>query len=282
MKKYLKWEINIDISNQEYIGNQLLAKALSQKGYKAIINGYCYIYPNNVRKTFQFIPGAWESLRGIGIDLGAGVGCISSTIALKNNVKKIYSLEVVEDVIRLCQPIVINKILKSKNHKVISVAGSFNNIELEDNSLDFAVAWHSIHHSNNPLITFKECYRVLKPGGKFIVVDRVYNNSTPDSEIERMLNIVYNEEFLVKNYRPRGIILTRRENGEHDYRFYEWDNFIKKSGFKPISSIVFKTDTPKNRKLKNDNNLPEIITKYKAGGYDQRVVGYVLLKNSYE
>lgn len=279
MKKYLKWKISININNQEYIGNKLLAKGFSLKGYDAIINGYVYIYPDNVKKTLQIIPEAWESLKGVGIDLGGGIGCVSSTIALKNNVKKIYSLEIVEDVVRLCQPIVINKILKNKSHKVISVIGSFDNIELEDNSLDFAVAWQSLHHSNNPVITLKECYRVLKPEGKFIIIDRAHNNSTPDSEIERILNIVYNEEFLAKNYRPKDTILTRRENGEHEYRFCEWDNFFKESGFKLVSSVVIKTDTPENRCLKNDNNLREIFINHKVGGYKKRLfVGYVLLK----
>lgn len=280
VQKYKKWTVNININNQEYIGNELLAKELSSKGYDALIKDYVYIYPQDVKKTLKLIPDAWESLYGRGIDLGSGVGCISSAVALKENVKKIFSLEVVENVVSLCQPIIIKTILKKNSHKVISVIGDFDNLELKGNSLDFAISWFSMHHSNNLEKTFRECLRVLKPGGKFIIIDRAHNNSTPDSEVERMHNIIYNKDFIKKNFRPKGTIITRIENGEHEYRFFEWENFIKKSGFSLITEIVIKTDTPENRKLKNDNNLCEVLTNYELGVFGNRAIGFVLSKKT--
>lgn len=278
-KNYLKWKIGFDINNQEYIGNDLLAQKLSKKGYAALIKDYVYISPEDVKKTFLHIPLACESFQGKGVDLGSGVGCISSTIALKEAVKKIYSVELVESVVTLCQPIVINKILKpDQRKKVVSVIGDFDNLEIEDSSLNFAVSWFSMHHSVNPIKTFKEALRVLKPGGRFIFVDKIHNNNTPDDEIERMLNIVYGEEFLKSNFRPAGIKLTRRENGEHEYRFFEWEKFIKKSGFKLITEIIVKTDNPENRQIKNDNNLAEVFVNYDIGGFGNRAIGFVLEK----
>lgn len=278
MQKYLKWPLSIDIDNQEYVGNDLLAKKLSKKGYNALIKDYVYIYPKDVKRTFQFIPEAWESFKGTGVDLGSGVGCISATIALKDTVKKIYSVELVESVVNLCQPIIIKKIVGKDFKKVISIRGDFDKLKLKDNSLDFAVSWFSMHHSMNPVKTFKEAFRVLKKGGRFIFVDKVHNNKTPDKEIERMLNIVYSEDFLKKNFRPLGITLTRRENGEHEYRFFEWEKFIKKAGFKIISEVMIKTDNDENRKLRNDNKLPEVLVDYEIGGFGNRAVGFVLSK----
>jgi len=199
-------------------------------------------------------------------------------LALKKEVKKIYSVEVVENVVKLCQPIVIKKILKQNKNKVISVIGDFDNLELKDNSVDFAVSWFSMHHSNDPVKTFKEAGRVLKKGGKFIFIDKIHNNSTPDSEIERMLNIIYSREFLKNNFRPVDKILTRRENGEHEYRFFEWEKFIRMTGFKLITQVVIKTDNEENRQIKNDNNLCEIFINYAIGGFGNRAVGFVLLK----
>jgi ubiquinone/menaquinone biosynthesis C-methylase UbiE len=278
MSSYLKWPLKIDINNQEYIGNDLLARKLSKKGYNALIKDYVYIYPEDVKKTFKFIPDAWESFKGRGIDLGSGVGCISATIATKEEVKKIYSLELVESVVSLCQPIVINKILGKNSDKVISVMGDFDHLKIKDASLDFATCWFSMHHSLDPVRTLKEAYRVLKPGGRFVFVDKVHDNSTPDKEIERMLNIAYSEEFLKKNFRPAGIKLTRKENGEHEYRFFEWEKFIKKSGFKILTEVIVKTDGPENRSHKNDNKLPEVFVDYQIGGFGNRAVGFVLLK----
>ena len=223
---YQIWKRNPNlISGQEYITNQLVAKEASSKGFSAIIDEYVYINSENVENTFNIIPKSSELIHGTGIDLGGGIGCISSTLAKRNAVDKIYCVELVEDAVKLCHTIVKQEILKEEKHKVISVIGDYDNLELEDNSIDFAVSWDSMHHSIDPIKTFKECKRVLKKNGVFIIVDRAHNNSTPDSEIERMLNITYDQEFLAKNYRPKDTILTRRQNGEHEYRFFEWKKF---------------------------------------------------------
>tara|TARA_B110000014_G_C20075912_1_gene561576 strand:+ start:92 stop:931 length:840 start_codon:yes stop_codon:yes gene_type:complete len=264
------------ISGQEYAGNQLVAKVASEKGFSAIIDEYVYIYPENVENTFNIIPNSSEYIHGIGIDLGGGVGCISSTLAKQKNVKKIYCIELVEEAVTMCQPIVKHEILKEDDNKVISVVGDFDNLDLKNNSIDFAVSWDSMHHSMDLIKTLKECKRVLKKNGVFIIVDRAHNNSTPDSEIERMLNIVYDKNFLTKFYRPKDMILTRRENGEHEHRFFEWDKFFEASRFKLIDSVVIKTESDENRKLKNDNNVKEVFVNYDLGAFGNRKVAFVL------
>jgi|TARA_B110000438_G_C15624936_1_gene568247 SAM-dependent methyltransferase len=264
------------ISGQEYTGNQLVAKVASEKGFSAIIDEYVYIHPENVEKTFNIIPNSSEFIHGIGIDLGGGVGCISSTLAKRENVEKIYCVELVEEAVTMCQPIVKKEILKENDNKVISVVGDFDYLDLENNSIDFAVSWDSMHHSMDLINTLKECKRVLKKNGVFIIVDRAHNNSTPDSEIERMLNIVYDEKFLTKFYRPKDMVLTRRENGEHEHRFFEWDKFFDGSGFKLIDCVVIKTESDENRKLKNDNNVKEVFVNYDLGAFGNRKVAFVL------
>ena len=277
---YQIWKRNPNlISGQEYITNQLVAKEASSKGFSAIIDEYVYINSENVENTFNIISKSSELIHGTGIDLGGGIGCISSTLAKRNAVDKIYCVELVEDAVKLCHTIVKQEILKEEKHKVISVIGDYDNLELEDNSIDFAVSWDSMHHSIDPIKTFKECKRVLKKNGVFIIVDRAHNNSTPDSEIERMLNITYDQEFLAKNYRPKDTILTRRQNGEHEYRFFEWKKFFKESGFDLIDSVVIKTESDENRKLRNDNNIKEIFVNYNLGAFGNRKVVFVLRSN---
>ena len=277
---YQIWKRNPNlISGQEYITNQLVAKEASTKGFSAIIDEYVYINSENVENTFNIIPKSSELIHGTGIDLGGGIGCISSTLAKRNAVGKIYCVELVEDAVKLCHTIVKQEILKEEKHKVISVIGDYDNLELEDNSIDFAVSWDSMHHSIAPIKTFKECKRVLKKNGVFIIVDRAHNNSTSDSEIERMLNITYDQEFLAKNYRPKDTILTRRQNGEHEYRFFEWKKFFKESGFDLIDSVVIKTESDENRKLRNDNNIKEIFVNYNLGAFGNRKVAFVLRSN---
>ena len=263
-------------TNQEYLGNKILAEKTSEKGYDAIISEYVYIDSPEVEKTIKLIPNVYDKIKGIGIDLGGGVGCISSTLAKNSNVEKIFCVELVEEVVKLCQPIVKKQILKDQHEKVISVVGDYNFLELPSNSVDFAISWDAMHHSQDPVITFRECKRVLKKNGVFIIIDRSHNNSTSDEEIERILNITYDEEFLKKNYRRLDEKLTRKENGEHEYRFYEWKEFFQKAGFELISNVIIKTKTEENLKLKNDDNIKEIFTEYELGAFGNRKIAYVL------
>ncbi len=278
--EYQVWKRNPNLlSGQEYTTNQLVAQKTSAKGFREIIDEYVYIQSENVEKTFNIIPNSSELIHGIGVDLGGGVGCISSTLAKRDSVEKIYCIEVVEDVVKLCQPVVKKEILKEKDNKVISVVGDFDNLELSDYSIDFAVSWDSMHHSTDLVNTLKECKRVLKKNGALIIVDRAHNNSTPDSEIERMLNIVYDEDFLIKYYRPKDMILTRRENGEHEHRFFEWKRFFYEAGFDLLDCVVIKTESDENRVLKNDENVKEIFVDYNLGAYGNRKVAFVLRSN---
>ena len=273
----LVWKCDKHVrTNQEYLGNKILAEKTSEKGYDAIISEYVYIDSSEVEKTIKLIPNVYDKIQGIGVDLGGGVGCISSTIAKNPNVEKIFCVELVEEVVKLCQPIVKKQILKDQYEKVVSVVGDYNFLELPDNSVDFAISWDAMHHSQDPVITLQECKRVLKKNGIFIIIDRAHNNSTPDEEIERILNITYDEEFLKKNYRRLDEKLTRKENGEHEYRFYEWKEFFQKSGFELVSSVIIKTKTEENLKLKNDDNIKEIFTEYELGAFGNRKIAYVL------
>ena len=264
------------IANQEYLGNKILAQKTSEKGYDAIINEYVYIDSPEVEKTMKLIPNVYNKIKGIGIDLGGGVGCISSTLAKNPNVEKIFCVELVEDVVKLCQPIVKKQILKDQHEKVVSVVGDYNFLELPDNSADFALSWDAMHHSQDLVITLQECKRVLKKDGIFMIIDRAHNNSTSDEEIERILNITYDKEFLKKNYRKLDEKLTRKENGEHEYRFYEWKEFFQKTGFELVSSVIIKTKTEENLKLKNDDGIKEIFTEYELGAFGNRKTVFVL------
>jgi len=275
--QYQVWKkIQKPINDHEFLVGKTLARELRDKDYRDIAVAYIFITPEDVEQTFKLLPKAWESFQGRGVDLGGGIACVSSIIAQKDEVENIHCVEYTEDLVKLCQPILKKAILKEKANKVISIVGDFNNLELSDNSLDFAFCWDSMHHAYDPIHTLRECRRVLKRGGRFVFIDRAHNNNTPDSEINRMLNIVYDKEYLRKNYLDENMTLTRKDNGEHEWRYKEWDYYFAESGFKQLSRVAIKTDTQDNRQLKNDVGDVEILVPYTIGGFGHRKVGFVL------
>ncbi len=268
------------LSGWEYKGNNNLALELAKKGFESIIKHYTYVGAPEVQFSFELTPFALEAFRGVGIDLGGGAGVISSAIARAPLVEKIYCVEFCENCVKLCQPMVKERILELNCEKVVSVLGDFNRLNIEDESLDFVVAWDSMHHSNDVLKTLSEAWRVLKPDCFFVLADRAHNNATPETEIERMLNFQYSEQFLIENCFPRDVAITRRQNGEHEYRYNEWESFFTHTGFRIVERCLLKTRNDRNVTSKNDAGVPEVFVDFQLGGYLQQKLIYVLQKQS--
>lgn len=276
MKNILYWfKKKPRLCHEENDLNSNLANHLSNKSYKEIIKHYTGVTPRDVIKILKFNKKIWEVLKGNGIDLGGGVGCISSCIALKKNVKKIYCIDAVKDVVEKCQFSVKRGILGKNFNKVVSVVGSFDKIKLPNSNLDFCVSWESMHHSINVVDTLLEAKRVLKNNAWIVIFDRAHNNNTPQKEINRMLNIVYSRKFLKENFLPLNKILTRKQNGEHEYRYKEWENFFLRAKLKIVESFIIRDIQQKEYDL-NDHGIKESLVDLRFGKFHKSKVVYLL------
>jgi SAM-dependent methyltransferase len=173
-----------------------------------------------------------EPLSGIGIEMGAGTGLMAATICKSPAVVGLLAVELCAQMAELIIPKVCRHVLGDEVNRVVPVVGSFNNIPLEPESVDFILEIGSFHHSDDLDLTFRSSYEVLKPGGRLLCFDRCMPDSMTDQEVERRMNMQYSVNFLRSHGYPPDIALTRRENGEHDYRFFEWRRAIESAGFK--------------------------------------------------
>ena len=239
--KYSEWKFNKKILNTEdYKLNNNIIKKSSKRGFNEICKRYTHIPYKNLEKMVKLDAQIYKQFKGTGVDLGGGIGLFSSIIAKKKEVMKIFCVEIVKNAVSICHPIVKKKVLKKDYNKVHSVVGDYNKLNLKNNSIDFCIAFDSMHHSTDVVKTLKEARRVLKKNGKIIIFDRGHNNETTDQEINRMLNVIYPKKFLKENQLPIKKILTRKMNGEHEYRFFEWEYFFRKSKLKVIKKINYK------------------------------------------
>lgn len=206
------------------------ARALAKRPVPDILRSYVYLTVQEMRQLRDIgarIMG--QPLQGVGIELGAGCGLLSAVVAEVNTVRTLYAVELCEDMATQVMPRVLEHVGTAR--KVRPVVGSFDDIALPDSSVDFAVEVDSLHHSDDLTRTLTECARVLKPGGSLLCFDRCHPDSVTDEDVERMLSQVYDREFLAFNHYPLGLKLTRRENGEHEYRLREWLAAFHAAGF---------------------------------------------------
>ncbi len=273
------WKYKNLFHPSEYDLNTSLALKCAKNGtLDYLCETYTDIDKKDIISLINEIPNAKNIFKGKGIDLGGGPGVISGTLVnYFKNIDSIILLEIVRTVLETCFPIIKDQYLTKENkNKVFPTIGSFDEMELDKNSLDFAIAWDAMHHSFNPSITLEEVYRVLVKGGFFVIIDRAHNNDTTNEEIDQMLSVQYPEEFIIYNNLPSGTVLTRSQNGEHEYRFNDWENFFEEANFKVINKKIILEKHPRNDSYLNDAQMEQYFVPYSVGGYERRKVIYVL------
>ena len=92
------------------------------------------------------------------LDVGAGAGRLSLRLAEKG--AEVTALDVSEEILK-----------KIKNVKIKKVIGEAESLDFPDESFDIVIATFLIVHLKDLKRFFDEVYRVLKPGGLFLVTN---------------------------------------------------------------------------------------------------------------
>lgn len=101
-------------------------------------------------------------------DIGAGTGFITEEL-IQNGVK----------VIAIDQSEAMLEEMKKKFDQYDSVEyriGDFNNLPIQDGTVDYVFANMYLHHVDLPQVAIEEMTRVLRPGGKVVITDMDEHN----------------------------------------------------------------------------------------------------------
>ncbi len=193
-----------------------------------VANFFEYVHTKYIK------PHNGKGIHGVGLEVGGGSGFFSALLANYPAVEKVYSVEVCENIVRELMPKVIGEISPNKKDadKVVGCVGDFDNLEVSDASVDFIFDFYSLHHSSDIGKTFKELYRVLKPGGFVFCFDKARANNMTDADLEKLLDTEYSSETKMLMGLPKDVFHTRRMNGEKEYRLKDWKQAFLGAGFK--------------------------------------------------
>ncbi len=169
---------------------------------------------------------------GVGVEVGAGPLVFSSVLANYPNVTKMYGVELCESIINNLAEKIVAYIAPTNSHKIIGVAGSFDDIELPSESVDFIFDFYSLHHSPNLAHTMKELYSLLKPGGYILCLDKARPNSHTSEDLITLAEKEYEKSYKEQFNLPVELKLTRRMNGETEHRLVDWERYCEEAGFK--------------------------------------------------
>lgn len=175
-----------------------------------------------------------KKIHGTVMEIGAGTAWCSSLLSNIEEVKHIFTVEFDLFSIEKIMPNVFAA-LNADLSKIQKVHGFFDDIRLESNSLDFIFSMGALHHSQNLLKTYRELYRVLKPGGYVVISEPCYSNG-----------IALEEEFSWRETeKSPGVRI--KDNGDQLFRVCQYEAYALEAGFNPF---VYTFDAESGKDIK--------------------------------
>jgi SAM-dependent methyltransferase len=229
------WPVSEALENllSTSVRDNTVTKIMESKNIEIGASSQSATTPSMIRDVIRIARSSYRipEFSGIGMELGSGIGLFGIVVAEDKKVDAILSIELVKSFVTKVIPEAASQILKSNCNKVIPVYGSFEDIKIDNDQIDFALQIESLHHADSLDLAASETFRVLKPGGFLLSVDRSHPDRVSDKTLNKLLDHFYPESFLTKRGYPTGIKLTRRQNGEHEIRDCEWKKSFENVGF---------------------------------------------------
>lgn len=228
-------------------------KHLYQKSHKIATQNWFNRWSNKYDQTLGKIGFHQELLnlvvRNSGVkncdkvlDIGCGTGLLSLKLLQKSNCL-ITGIDNSKEMLGVFKyKIKRLKLSKKINCRLMDI----DSLNFKDNAFDIAVSSVVLHHLKDKLMPLKKIYKLLKPGGIFIIgevdVDTT-GNHTDTERLKRILRVLEQEwipalkdvgiEAFAKMY-ENGIkhILNQ---GEYCVSLKQWADFCRKAGFKLIT-----------------------------------------------
>lgn len=173
----------------------------------------------------HYVPGrSWEGLAEtlltlmppmVIADLGAGEGTFSQLLARR--AKKVIAIDNSEKMVEYGSALAKKYEVKNLEYRL----GDIEDIPIKDDSVDLAFFSQALHHATHPERAVGEAYRILKPGGRIIILDLIRHSYNEARDLYADIWLGFTEVEVTRFMRETGFkkietsIVHREESSPH-------------------------------------------------------------------
>jgi len=110
-------------------------------------------------------------------DLGAGEGTLSQLLAQR--AEKVIAIDLSPKMVDYAQKLAVSNGLANLEFRI----GDIEDPPIDNGSIDLAILSQALHHAENPQRAIDSAHRILRPGGRVIVLDLLQHNFSEAREL---------------------------------------------------------------------------------------------------
>ncbi len=173
----------------------------------------------------SYCPGrSWQALAHLFLtmmppidvaDLGAGEGTLSQILAKK--ARKVIAIDISERMVEVGSEL-------AKDHGFTNLEYRIGDLEeppISDNSIDLAIFSQALHHANSPQRAIAAARRILRTGGRLVILDLLAHDYEQAKELYADLWLGFSEVELVRLLEHAGFrendvtVVSKEPNSPH-------------------------------------------------------------------
>lgn len=196
-------DVNEERSKEFWIADGDYQKCLDYLSQSGLLRAY-----ERAAKHIEPLPAPLKV-----VDLAAGIGWTSALLSRLDNVVEVHAVEISKHRIgELFEH--SSRMLGGDESKLFRHLGSFYDLKFPNESIDVIFLSQAFHHAERPLALLVECDRVLKTGGRLLLIGEHYIG--PKQIIRRVLSRIVKQRRIVTDFSK--LFPPDPKLGDHFYR----------------------------------------------------------------